>query len=368
MKKSILIVLAFLILFSCNNNEQKEKEYTIKGYLTGYFEGKVVLSKYNDGKLEPIDSVYMRKSQFKFRHLKINTPELYYLIVDDGQIIIEFFMEQNDIQINADFNTKQTMEVEGSISHAKYLAFLENNVIFENKQSKLFEQKELAISNNDTSLLHQLEIDYESITDEQINFIKKYVKENNSSFVSAFIASRSLADNLPLNELEKIVNNFTDTIKTSVYYKELIDKIVVRRRTQIGMQAPDFYLPDTSGVNISLSSLQGKYVLLDFSASWHGTSRSRNSDLIKIYKRYKPEGFEIFQASLERNMQQWKNIIKADKINWICVSDIKGLESDIVNLYGIRNFPINYLLDKNGKIIDTNLSTKELENKLHEIM
>ncbi len=368
MKKLLILIIPVLLLFSCKNEEQKEKDYTIKGYLTGYFEGKVVLSKYYNGHLEAIDSVYMRKSQFKFRHIKINTPELYYLIVDDGQIIIEFFMEQNDIQINADFNTKETMEVEGSKTHAEYLAFLENNVIFENKQSKIFEQKELAMSNSDTSLLSQLELEYVGVADEQLNFIKKYVTENNSSFVSTFIASRSLADNLSFNELEKLVQNFTDTVKSSVYYKELLDKFDVRKRTQIGMQAPDFSLPDTSGVNISLSSLQGKYILLDFSASWHGVSRSRNSEFNRIYEKYNRSGFEIFQASLERNKQQWKNIIKADIIKWICVSDIKGLNSDVVKLYGIRNFPVNYLLDKNGKIINSNLNPEELEIILVEVL
>ena len=224
------------------------------------------------------------------------------------------------------------------------------------------------MSNNDTVLLAELEEDYKAVSDEQLNFIMKYVKENNSSFVSTFIASRSLADYLPLNELEKLTNNFQDTVKASVYYKELKDKIDVRKRTQEGMQAPDFSLPDTSGTNISLSSLQGKFVLLDFSASWHGTGRSRNPEFRKLYDKYKSKGFEIYQASLERNKKQWKQVIEADKINWICVSDIKGLDSDVVKLYGIRTFPINYLLDKNGIIISSDISVEELDAVLEDIL
>ena len=368
MKKYFFIIIAVLMLFSCENDDNKEKEYIVKGYITGYFQGKVVLSKYEDGGLEVIDSVFMKKSQFKFRHLKIKNPELYYLIVDDGKIIIEFFMEPNNIQINADYNNQGLLEVQGSKTHDEYVAFLENNIVFENKQSEIFHQKELALSNNDTKLISQLSSDYEAIATEQLSFIKKYVKENNSSFVSAFIASRSLADNLDFKELEAVANNFNDTIKTSIYYKELLDKVNVRKLTQIGMQAPNFSLPDTSGLNISLSSLQGKYVLLDFSASWHGTSRSRNSEFKRIYKEYNKRGFEIFQASLERNKKQWKNVINTDKINWICVSDIKGLESEVVKLYGIRNFPVNYLLDKQGRIIKTNLSSYDLELYLNDVL
>ncbi|MCF6366245.1 MAG: AhpC/TSA family protein [Bacteroidales bacterium] len=368
MKKLIILIISFLVFFSCKNSYKKENDYLIKGYITGYFEGKVVLGKYLDGKLVTIDSLFMTKSKFKFKHVKINTPELYYLIVDDGQIIIEFFMEPNHVQVNADYNKQGMVEVQGSKTHAEYVAFLENNVVFENKQSKIYEQKDIAMSNNDTALLTELETDFRAVSEEQMNFILKYVKENNESFVSTFIASRSLADYLPLNELEKITENFKDTVRTSVYYKELSDKIEVRKRTQDGMQAPDFSLPDTSETNISLSSLQGKYVLLDFAASWHGLSRSRNPEYKKLYDKFKPKGFEIFQACLERNKKQWKQVIEADKINWICVSDIKGLDSDVVKLYGIRTFPVNYLLDKNGKIIGSNLSAEELDEILKDIL
>lgn len=368
MNKILIVIIPILILFSCKNNEKKAKDFLVKGYITGYFEGKVVLSKYDEGHLVPIDSVWMTKSQFKFKHVKIQTPELYYLIVDDGEIIIEFFMEQNNIQINADYNKKENLEVQGSKTHAEYLSFLENNVVFENKQSKIYEQKELAMSNNDTSLLSQLEVEYANVTDEQISFIKKYVNENNNSFVSAFIASRSLSDYLKLNELEDVLDNFTDTVKTSIYYKELIDKIEVLKRTQIGMQALDFLLQDTSGNSVSLSSTQGKYVLLDFAASWHGISRSRNTELNKIYKRYKNKGFEIFQVSFERNKKQWENVINADKINWICVSDIKALDSELVKLYGIRKLPTNFLLDKHGKIINSNVTPKELNELLKKVL
>lgn len=368
MNKISIIIFTFLFLFSCKETQKKDKDYLFKGYITGYFEGKVVLSKYSEGKLISLDSVFMTKSQFKFKHVKIKTPELYYLIIDDGKIIIEFFAEPNHLQINADYNKQGAVEVQGSKTHAEYVSFLENNIIFENKQSKIYEQKDIAMSNNDTILLSQLEEDFQSVSNEQINFIKNYVNENNSSFVSVFIASRSLADYLSLNELEKVKNNFTDTVKSSVYYKELSDKIEIRKRTQIGMQAPDFSLPDTSGTNISLSSLQGKTVLLDFAASWHGASRIRNPKLLKIFNKYKSKGFEIFQASLERNKKQWKSVIEADKINWICVSDIKGLDSDVVKLYGIRTFPSNYLLNKKGEIINSNLNTKDLDEILKEIL
>ena len=365
MKELSVILILFVFIGACKNTHNDDnKDFLIKGYINDYPKGKVVLCKYQDNKLVPVDSVFMTKNKFKFKYIKVENPEIYYLIVDDNQIIIEFFMDCNNIQINADNNNRGFIEVEGSKTHDEYVAFLENNLVFENKQKEIHSQKEIAELNNDTVLLNELDSMYSNVYQEQIDFIRSYIKENNASFVSAFIASRTLADIVKLDELESITSNFSDTVRTSVYFKDLKDKIEIKKRTQPGMQALDFSLPDTSGTVISLSSLQGKYVLLDFSASWHEISRSRNPQFKKIRKKYKNKGFEIYQVSFERNKIQWKDVINEDKIDWICVSDIEGLNSDVEDLYGIRKLPTTFFLDKRGVIISDNVNIYELDSIL----
>ena len=361
-----LILLVFAV--TCKNTNDEDQDFLIKGYITGYLEGKVVLGKYQNDRLISVDSVFMTKSKFMFKHIKVESPEIYFLIVDDDQIIIEFFMDCNDIRINADYNTGGTLEVSGSKTHDEYVAFLENNLVFENKQREIYSQKEIAMSNNDTVLLQELDSMYTNVYKEQIDFIRLYIKENNASFVSVYIASRTLADNISLEELENLTSNFADTVRSSVYYNELKDKIEDKKRIQAGMQAPDFSLTDTSGINISLSSLQGKYVLLDFSASWHRPCRSRNSELQKIRKKYRDRGFEIYQVSFERDKNQWINVIETDKIDWICVSDLKALDSDIADLYVIRKFPTTFLLDKSGVIINNDVKIEELDMILERFL
>jgi peroxiredoxin len=368
MKRSIYLLLLIILLFSCKNSGERSEGYLIKGYITGYFTGKVVLAKYKDNKMISIDSTLMKKSRFKFKEVKIDHPELLYLIIDDGNIVIEFFADKNHMQINADYNKGNMLEVQGSKAHSEYVSFLENNVVFENKQKEIYDQKDIAVSNNDTAMLALLDSMFSATYREQMNFIYSYVNENTNSFVSAFIASRSLADHITLDQLESISNNFSDSVRSSIYYKELTDKIEVRKLTQEGMQAPDFSLPDTTGHLISLSSLQGKFVLLDFSAGWHGPSRSRHSELGDLYEKYASKGFEIFQVGFERNKVEWQNVIAADKIKWICVSDIKGLDSELVNLYGIRSLPRSFLLDRSGVIISKDLSTEELDMLLDRIL
>jgi len=365
MKKLILILIPFLLLFSCKT-DKTEKDYLIKAYITGYFDGEVVLNKVRNGKLVPIDSLHMKKSKFKFKHVKINSPEMFWFVIDKGNFIIQFFADPHDMQINADYNNKGKSEVQGSKTHAEYVSFLENNSIYENKQLKIYEQKDLAYLNHDTLLMKSLDSVSNSIVTEQIEFIQKYASENNKSYVSLYLTLSNLADYLKLPELEKIYNNFDDTLKTSPYYLELRDFITTKKNVQIGKQAPDFSLPDSSGTSVSLSSLQDKYVLLAFSGSWNGYSRKDNKNLNKLHKKFHTKDFDICQVFAENNMRQWKNVIKSDHLNWITTSDLKGLDSEILHLYGIRKLPYYFFLNKNGIIIasgdDLNVLIPEIED------
>jgi len=364
MKKIFILIIPILFLFSCKNSEKKDKDYMIKAYITGYFDGDVSLKKVRKGKLVTVDSLHMRKSKFKFKHVKINSPEMFWFVIDKGNYIIQFFADPHNMQINADFNDKGKLEVQGSKTHAEYVSFLESNSIYENKQLKVTEQKDLAYENNDTLLLKSLDSVSNSILNEQIDFLKKYVIENNKSYVSLYLTLSNLTDYLQLPQLEKIYNNLDDTLKTSAYYLELKDFISRKQNIQAGKQAPDFSLPDTSGTAISLSSFQGKYVLLSFSASWNGWCRADNKILSELNNKNGKNNFEIYQVFAEQNKQQFKNVLKADKINWTAVSDMKGLDSDVLQLYAIRKLPQYFLLDKNGIIL---VSSDDLKTVLPEI-
>ncbi len=367
MKKLILILIPFLLIYSCKT-VKTEKDYLIKAYITGYFDGEVVLNKVRNGKLIPIDSLHMKKSKFKFKHVKINTPEMFWFVIDKGNLIIQFFADPHDMQINADFNNQGKLEVQGSKTHAEYVSFLENNSIYENKQLKINEQKDLAYRNNDTSLLKSLDSVSNSIVTEQIEFAEKYAFENNKSYVSLYLTLSNLSDYLKLSELEKIYNNFGDTLKTSPYYLELKDFIRTKKNVRIGKQSPDFSLPDSSGTSVSLSSLQDKYVLLAFSASWNGYSRKDNKNMNKLYKKFQEKDFEIYQVFAENDIRQWKNVIKTDDLNWITTSDLKGLDSEILQLYGIRKLPYYFLLDKKGIIMSSGDDLNEILSEIDTLV
>ncbi|HSZ25939.1 MAG TPA: TlpA disulfide reductase family protein [Cytophagaceae bacterium] len=135
-----------------------------------------------------------------------------------------------------------------------------------------------------------------------------------------------------------------------------------------GQQAPDISLPDPEGNTKTLSSLRGKYVLLDFWASWCGPCRFENPNVVRLYQKYKDKDFDVLSVSLDSDKKSWLRAIEADGMEWNHVSDLKKWESSVIPLYNIESIPMTYLLDKNGLILAKNLRGNDLEQKLASLL
>lgn len=135
----------------------------------------------------------------------------------------------------------------------------------------------------------------------------------------------------------------------------------------VGAEAPDFTQETPEGEALSLSDLKGKVVLVDFWASWCGPCRRENPNVVKMYDRYKDEGFEILGVSLDKQKARWVQAIEKDKLTWKHVSDLKGWQNEVAQLYGVRSIPSTILLDAEGKVIAKNLRGPQLEAKLREV-
>jgi thiol-disulfide isomerase/thioredoxin len=136
----------------------------------------------------------------------------------------------------------------------------------------------------------------------------------------------------------------------------------------IGEFAKEIAEATPDGDTIKLSSLKGKVVLVDFWASWCGPCREYSPVLVKVYKKYKDKGFEIYSVSLDRELRKWMRAIKSDKLSWIHVSDLKVWNSKAAAEYGVDAIPASVLLDKDGRIVAINAERKELEQKLNELL
>jgi peroxiredoxin len=147
-----------------------------------------------------------------------------------------------------------------------------------------------------------------------------------------------------------------------------MDKLVTFDKTAaVGQPAPDFKQNDTAGHPVSLSSFRGKYVLLDFWASWCGPCREENPAVVSAYGKYHPRGLEILGVSLDQKEDSWKKAIRADKLTWTHLSDLQYWNNAVAKLYGVQGVPQNFLIDPGGKIIARGLRGQDLDKKLEEI-
>jgi peroxiredoxin len=155
---------------------------------------------------------------------------------------------------------------------------------------------------------------------------------------------------------------------TYSYTKELSNQVEKLKVTAVGQIAPEISLANPNGEIVKLSSLRGKYVLIDFWAKWCGPCRRENPNVVKAYKRFKDKGFEVFGVSLDRTKEDWVKAIAEDGLTWTHVSDLKYFESQAAKDYNINAIPFSILLDKTGKIIAKNLRGAALEKKLEEVI
>jgi len=149
--------------------------------------------------------------------------------------------------------------------------------------------------------------------------------------------------------------------------KEFVSMVDKMKATAIGQPAPEIALPDPSGKVVKLSSLRGKYVLVDFWAKWCGPCRRENPNVVRAYKAYNSKGFTVYGVSLDRSKDEWVQAIAEDGLTWTHVSDLKYFQSEAAQLYNITAIPFCVLVDPKGIIVAKNLRGKALDDKLAEI-
>ncbi|MBX3253728.1 MAG: redoxin domain-containing protein [Chitinophagaceae bacterium] len=259
-------------------------------------------------------------------------------------------------------------KVSGSVTNDEYQKYYGKYELIDEKQKKLYMQYQQASMAGDMKQMEQVQNDFEALEKENKDLVVDFAKQNPGSYVSAFLVAQSFSYDADPAELEPLYKGFAENIRTSHFGKNIKATIDASNKTAIGSVAPDFTLNDVNGKPVSLASYKGKYILVDFWASWCGPCRQENPTVVKAYNAYKAKGFDILGVSLDEKKENWEKAIQQDQLAWTHVSDLKGWQSDAASLYGIKAIPMNYLLDKEGKIIAKSLRGEELLKKLGEIL
>jgi len=371
MKKLILPGVFFLPLLAF----AQDGKYNIQGKVGTYnAPAKVYLQAYINNKVVT-DSVTLKNGQFHFGGKAGNVPVNAYLIFNEkgtGPVYKDYraiYLEKGDINITAADQLKNA-KVDGPKTNQENEKYQLASKAIDDAQ-KIIDDKEKAATPEQLQSPEFIKQDKDAqkaLDAEQSSMNKKFVQDNPSSYISLdalemYAYGADYADILPL------YNSLSDEVKASDGGKEWAARLIKLKAVALGAMAPGFTEADTSGKKITLSSFKGKYVLIDFWASWCGPCRHENPNVVKVYNKYKGKNFTIVGVSLDRanGKAQWLAAIHKDGLTWTQLSDLQYWNSKTAGLYAVRAIPMNFLIDPDGKIIAKGLRGDDLEAKLAEL-
>ncbi|MES2457996.1 MAG: TlpA disulfide reductase family protein [Bacteroidota bacterium] len=282
--------------------------------------------------------------------------------------ILSFFLEPGTVSISS-ADTLKNVVVTGSKSDHDFLPIRNDLMAYTAKLGALNEEARQYQAARDTAGLKTVRTKMDELDEDFKNdTYRKFVERNPASPVSLYALDQVAGSYLNPEEIEPFFKKLSPQVRNSKAGKDFAKKIETAKASSQGGYLPDFSQPDASGKIVRLSSFRGKYVLVDFWASWCLPCRQESPSLVKAFHSYKDKGFTILGVSLDKNKESWLKAIEVDKLDWTQVSDLKYWNNEVAKKFDIRFVPQNILLDPSGKVIGRNLHGDELMTTLASVI
>jgi peroxiredoxin len=363
------IILSLFFIVSCKNKNKTETTgVEISGTFSNAENLPLLLERLGATGFVYVDSIFTdEKGNFKAT-VKEPKTEFYRLRVNSRSFVVFILDSISNLKFTGDaLNLNQTAVVTGNKNNESLMVvnriaseiFLLNDSIMQVWKNRKEEENEVLLRN-------KLQEDFERGQEKINKKLIKFIDENLGNFAVISAVEYLDPDNY-LNYYDKVYNSLKDKYHNSNYFKGFEARYNESKRVGVGALAPEIAMRNPLGETKKLSSFKGKYVLLDFWASWCAPCRAESANLVRLYNKYKNKGFEIFSVSLDNDAEKWKKAIMTDGLTWTHVSDLSNWESKVVPLYNLKSIPQTFLLDKEGRIIAKSLIGEKLNNKLKEI-
>ena len=368
MKKLLIrfISLSFLVLLGSCGSQENQFELIGKADVA---DGTKIYVLQADQNNQPYikDSTTVQSNNFKFQGIS-STPQISYIQVEGVNGYVLAILENGDIKADLFKDSISKSKVYGTKSNDDFIKYKSETKFLVDDMNNISYEAQDAIMTGDVSTAMELEKEYNSKEREVMLYEWDFIIDNLDSYMSALLLEVFMIENkVNKDSIIDVYESFSNRIKVSDVGKNIADLLSqYENPIEVGETAPDFTAPSINGSDVTLSEEVSKnnVTLLDFWAAWCRPCRVENPNLVRLYKSYNKDGFDIIGVSLDRTKEQWEQAVEDDNLLWTQVSNLNFWNDPIARRYSTRAIPQSFLIDKQGVVIGKNLRGNDLEESI----